>query len=117
MTPPPVIAVEALPGPPIARRRVELVERKGLGHPDTICDSLVETIALALNRMYVERLGAVAGHLHAEPLSSQPDGEGLDERVLVLDDEDRGDWGGHGRVNRPGWRRRPVRTGRPGVGG
>jgi S-adenosylmethionine synthetase len=51
--------VEALPGPPVGRRRVELVERKGLGHPDTICDALVEAIALALNRLYVERLGAV----------------------------------------------------------
>ncbi|HET7344032.1 MAG TPA: methionine adenosyltransferase [Methylomirabilota bacterium] len=57
---PPAIVVEALPGPPLARRRLELVERKGLGHPDTICDSLVEAIALALNRMYVEHVGAVA---------------------------------------------------------
>ena len=53
------VVVEALPGPPVGRRRVEIVERKGLGHPDTICDSLVEAIALALNRMYLERLGAV----------------------------------------------------------
>ena len=60
MSPRPAILVEALPGPPIAGRRMELVERKGLGHPDTICDALVEAIALALNRMYLERLGAVA---------------------------------------------------------
>jgi len=53
------VVVEALPGPPVGRRRVEIVERKGLGHPDTICDSLVEAIALALNRMYLERLGTV----------------------------------------------------------
>jgi S-adenosylmethionine synthetase len=52
--------VEALGGPAVGRRRTELVERKGLGHPDTICDALVEAIALALNRMYLERLGAVA---------------------------------------------------------
>jgi S-adenosylmethionine synthetase len=44
----------------MSRRRVELVERKGLGHPDTICDSLVEAVSLALNRMYLERLGAIA---------------------------------------------------------
>jgi S-adenosylmethionine synthetase len=60
VSPPPVVAVEALPGPPVARRRVEIVERKGLGHPDTICDSLVEAIAVDLNRMYLERLGRVA---------------------------------------------------------
>ncbi|HEU4369363.1 MAG TPA: methionine adenosyltransferase [Methylomirabilota bacterium] len=53
------VVVEALPGPPVGRRRVEIVERKGLGHPDTICDSLVEAIALALNQMYLERLGTV----------------------------------------------------------
>ena len=38
----------------------------------------------------VERLGAVAGDLHPEPLALQPDGQGLDEGLLVLDDEDRG---------------------------
>ena len=54
------ILVEELAGPPVARRRIEVVERKGIGHPDTICDSLVEAIALALNRMYLERLGVVA---------------------------------------------------------
>jgi S-adenosylmethionine synthetase len=56
----PAVVVETLPGPAVGRRRLELVERKGLGHPDTICDSLVEAIALALNRMYLERLGSVA---------------------------------------------------------
>lgn len=53
------LVVEALHQSPVAARRVELVERKGLGHPDTICDSLVEAIAVALNRLYRERAGAV----------------------------------------------------------
>jgi S-adenosylmethionine synthetase len=57
---PAAVVIEALPGSPVAKRRMELVERKGLGHPDTICDSLVEAIALDLNRMYLDRLGAVA---------------------------------------------------------
>ena len=51
------LVVEALRQPPVAARRVELVERKGLGHPDTICDALVETVAVALNRLYRERVG------------------------------------------------------------
>jgi S-adenosylmethionine synthetase len=54
------VVVEALAERPVGRRRVEMVERKGIGHPDTICDSLVEAIAVALNGMYLERLGAVA---------------------------------------------------------
>jgi S-adenosylmethionine synthetase len=53
------ILVEAVPGPPVADRRLELVERKGLGHPDAICDALVEAISLALGRMYRERAGVV----------------------------------------------------------
>ncbi len=53
------LVVEALRGAPVARRRVELVERKGLGHPDTVCDSLVEAVSLGLNRMYLERVGSI----------------------------------------------------------
>lgn len=53
------LIVEALAQPPVARRRVELVERKGLGHPDTLCDALVEAISVALNRMYGERAGGI----------------------------------------------------------
>jgi S-adenosylmethionine synthetase len=54
------VFLEALGEPQMARRRLELVERKGLGHPDTICDSLVEAISVGLNRMYLDRLGAIA---------------------------------------------------------
>ena len=60
MTRPAAVVIEALAGPPVGKRRMEVVERKGIGHPDTICDSLVEAIALALNRLYLERLGTVA---------------------------------------------------------
>jgi len=54
------IVVEALRDTPVARRRTELVERKGLGHPDTLCDALVEAISIALNRMYLDRIGIIA---------------------------------------------------------
>ncbi len=53
------LVIEALQQMPVAARRVELVERKGLGHPDSICDALVEAIAVALNRLYRERAGAI----------------------------------------------------------
>ena len=55
-----LFTLEALTDSPVSRRRVELVERKGLGHPDTVCDSLVEAASVALNRMYLDRLGAIA---------------------------------------------------------
>jgi S-adenosylmethionine synthetase len=51
--------IEALAQPPVGARRFELVERKGVGHPDSICDALVEAIAVAFNRMYRERTGTV----------------------------------------------------------
>jgi S-adenosylmethionine synthetase len=55
-----MLSIEILTDAPLYRRRLELVERKGLGHPDTICDSLVEAISVALNQMYLERTGAIA---------------------------------------------------------
>jgi S-adenosylmethionine synthetase len=41
---------------------VEIVERKGLGHPDTICDALAETLSRALCREYRTRFGAILHH-------------------------------------------------------
>lgn len=38
---------------------VEIVERKGLGHPDTICDQLAEQVSLALSRYYLAQFGRV----------------------------------------------------------
>lgn len=38
---------------------VEIVERKGLGHPDTICDHLTEALSLELSRQYIESFGRV----------------------------------------------------------
>jgi S-adenosylmethionine synthetase len=38
---------------------VEFVERKGLGHPDTICDAVAEELCRYLARGYLERLGTV----------------------------------------------------------
>lgn len=41
---------------------VELVERKGLGHPDTICDALAEALSRNLCREYRHRFGAILHH-------------------------------------------------------
>jgi S-adenosylmethionine synthetase len=47
---------------PVASRRAEHVERKGLGHPDTICDSVMEAISVALSRTYIDTCGRVLHH-------------------------------------------------------
>ena len=44
------------------RDDVEVVERKGAGHPDTICDALAETLSRNLCREYQGRFGHVLHH-------------------------------------------------------
>lgn len=51
------IAIAEMPDP--ALRPMEIVERKGIGHPDTICDALAENMSAALRRFWLERVGAV----------------------------------------------------------
>lgn len=48
--------------PLIAVDEIEVVERKGAGHPDTICDALAETFTLNLCREYQRRNGRVLHH-------------------------------------------------------
>lgn len=54
--------IATLAFPPVATLPLEIVERKGLGHPDTICDALAENLSLALSRFYLERFGAILHH-------------------------------------------------------
>lgn len=41
---------------------VEVVERKGLGHPDTLCDAVAEQICVRLCRHYLDRFGVILHH-------------------------------------------------------
>ena len=41
---------------------VEIVERKGIGHPDTICDAVAEELSRALCRFYLDQFGFVMHH-------------------------------------------------------
>lgn len=41
---------------------VEVVERKGRGHPDTLCDAIAEQICRALCRYYHDRFGTILHH-------------------------------------------------------
>lgn len=53
------IAFEILSEPTVGERPFELVERKGLGHPDFICDAVMEEAARRLSRAYLEQFGAI----------------------------------------------------------
>ena len=41
---------------------VEIVERKGIGHPDLMCDALAETLSRNLCRYYLDRFGEILHH-------------------------------------------------------
>ncbi len=45
-----------------AFQEVEVVERKGLGHPDTICDAVAEHLCVRLCRYYLEHFGLILHH-------------------------------------------------------
>jgi S-adenosylmethionine synthetase len=56
------IIVEKIDYTPIEKQSVELVERKGIGHPDSIADGLSESVSRALCKMYLERFDRVLHH-------------------------------------------------------
>ncbi|KUK61883.1 MAG: Methionine adenosyltransferase [Methanoculleus marisnigri] len=56
------ISVEGLDQIPIEKQRIELVERKCLGHPDSLADGIAESISRALSRSYLEECSSVLHH-------------------------------------------------------
>lgn len=54
--------IEFVISPLIAPDEIEIVERKGAGHPDTICDALAETFSINLCPEYQRRVGTVLHH-------------------------------------------------------
>ena len=47
---------------PIEQYPFEVVERKGVGHPDTLADGIAESISLAYSQYCLEHFGAVLHH-------------------------------------------------------
>ena len=56
------IILESLSRIPVGEQQVELVERKGVGHPDSICDAIMEAISVELCRAYLETFGRILHH-------------------------------------------------------
>lgn len=56
------LIVERLDTSVMDERPTEIVERKGLGHPDSICDALAERLSVSLSRFYRDRFGEVFHH-------------------------------------------------------
>ena len=62
MTIPRNITVERSDTAPMNDQPFELVELKGVGHPDTICDSIMEAVCVDLCREYQSRFGHICHH-------------------------------------------------------
>jgi S-adenosylmethionine synthetase len=56
------ITIEVLARTPVAQHQVEIVERKGVGHPDSICDAIMERVSIALSKEYQDRFGRILHH-------------------------------------------------------
>lgn len=56
------ISVNLFNQTPVQDQPIEICERKGLGHPDSICDSMMDRISVALCEEYLKRFGRIMHH-------------------------------------------------------
>ena len=56
------IYVDGIDEIPVPKKGVEIVERKGIGHPDSVADALAEEVSKALCKMYIKEFGHVLHH-------------------------------------------------------
>ncbi len=56
------VNVEEVRFQPVEELSVELVERKGVGHPDYIADAIAEAVSRELSRYYLEHYGYILHH-------------------------------------------------------
>lgn len=56
------IKVEFVSREPVEEQEIEIVERKGLGHPDSLCDGIAEAVSVALCKEYKRKCGVILHH-------------------------------------------------------
>jgi len=56
------IIVEEFKQEPLEKQKLEIVERKGLGHPDSICDAILDRVSVELSKEYLKKFGAIMHH-------------------------------------------------------
>jgi S-adenosylmethionine synthetase len=56
------ISVNLFNQTPVQDQPIEICERKGLGHPDSICDFMMDRISVALSEEYLRRFGRIMHH-------------------------------------------------------
>ncbi len=56
------ISVEAINQTPTYEKEVEIVERKGIGHPDSVSDGIAEAVSRSLSKYYLQEYGRILHH-------------------------------------------------------
>jgi len=56
------VRVSRLYSQPVETLEVEIVERKGMGHPDSLCDHAAEAASVSLSKHYLEQFGEILHH-------------------------------------------------------
>ena len=56
------IMVRELNQVPLEEQPMEICERKGLGHPDSMCDAMLNEVSVTLSKEYLKRFGSVMHH-------------------------------------------------------
>lgn len=57
-----MIIIEPFNGKSVSDHRVEIIERKGIGHPDFMCDAIMESISVELSKEYLKEFGTILHH-------------------------------------------------------
>ncbi len=47
---------------PLEKQPIEIVERKGIGHPDSMCDAIMDQVSVELSKAYLKEFGAILHH-------------------------------------------------------
>ena len=98
-----MIVIETLKGKSVSEHSVEIVERKGTGHPDYMCDSMMDAISVALSKEYIKEFGTILHHnidksLLAAGMVEKRFGGGIVTKPMELTIGDRATFSASGRT-------------------
>jgi S-adenosylmethionine synthetase len=54
--------IEQLNQKPVCKQKIEIVERKGIGHPDSLIDAICEASSRVLSQYYIDKKGFICHH-------------------------------------------------------
>jgi S-adenosylmethionine synthetase len=87
---------------PLDKQPVEIVERKGVGHPDSMCDAIMDQVSVELSKAYLKEFGAILHHNTDKSLLVAGDveckfGGGVVKEPMLLIFGDRATFGANGK--------------------